>query len=146
MDWVDYKRYVMRYNKPYFDGYKRVHRLFLHVLHSYSEYRSYSTDGYIECVCVKKYGEFLYYLAKLENMVSQHLPKNCEGWKDTDWGMMSGGLSIVTAYTDGKIDGEELCMMVRNWIKSYRPIVYSCRLYEGAMVQSTHDLQEKHGY
>ena len=145
MDWVDYKRIVIKYREVYFDGHKHVHHLFAHVLESYSLYRSVSIEGAQEWMCVEKYGEFLYYLAELENMVSRREYDKITV-EDNEWGMIANGCGAIRKYQRGKITGDELCVNAMQWIRAYFPIVYMSRLYEPAIIQSVYDLQQKNGY
>jgi len=145
MDWVDYKRITIKYREVYFDGHAHVHHLFAHVLESYSVYRSVSIEGAQEWLCVEKFGEFLFYLAELENMVSR-----CEYDKieveDNEWGMIANGCRAIRKYQRREITGVELCTRAMQWIRAYFPIVYTSRLYNDAIKQSVYDLQQKNGY
>jgi len=145
LDWVDYKRHVIKYREWVEDGYKQVHLTFAHVLESYSIYRSVSIEGAQEWECVQKFGEFLYYLAELENMVSR-CKYDKKSFEDNEWGMVSTGCRAIRKYQQKEISGSELCVSAMEWVRCYFPIVYSCRLYRSALQQSAFDLQQKHGY
>jgi hypothetical protein len=145
IDWVDFKRHVIRYNKPYTDGYRQVHLLLAHVVESYSEYRSASIEGMEEYKCVDKYGVFLYYLAQLENMVhgSQCAIAVID---DNEWGMIGGACKIIRNYQNGSIDGEQLWFRAYSWIRAFYPQVYTSRIFQQSMVASVRSLSDKNGY
>jgi len=99
----------------------------------------------MEWECIGKFGEFLYYLAELENMVSRCQYDRMK-FEDNEWGMISTGCSTLRFHKQGKITGDVLCVKAMQWIRAYFPIVYTSRLYKDALIQSVYDLQQKNGY
>lgn len=145
MDWVDYKRYVIRYRPPYTDGYRHISVLYGNAVYFYSKYRSSSIECDSESVYIDHFSRFLYHLAELENMLVD-APTEKFSYDDNEWGMVTESIRILKGYYNGEVSNLALLVSCKSWVRNYYPIAYTSRIFNSGMVNSVKLLQHKFGY
>ena len=145
MDWVDYKKHVIRYRIVYRCSHRHIHWLLASCVEAYGVYRSCTIEGKEEWRCAEKLGWFLYFFAELENMVQQVRYEKKE-MHDNEWGMIANAVHTIKKYQKKQISGETMEVRVAEWVRMYYPIVYTLRQFKDGIAYSVHSLQEKNGY
>jgi len=145
MDWVDYKRHVIRYRGVYVCKYRHIHWLWSSCVEAYSTYRSVSLEGREDWYCAEKFGWFLYFFAELENM-TQGVVYERKHYDDNEWGMIANAVGTIKKYQKKQISGTVLEIRVCEWVRMYYPLLYPMRQFKQAINDSVNSLREKNGY
>jgi hypothetical protein len=133
MDFVSFKREVIKYREVYRDLYTYLSTLLLDTVRAYAGYRTLCREGVQEWKQIRQYGYFLYLFAELQNLTTGQItePENTDYY---DWSMTGNAIQITRAYQDGKMDNCRLLKEVSQWCRKWYPFITTNTIFKEAMI------------
>ena len=142
MDYVQFKRHVIRYRPVYTCLYTYVSSLMRNCIQCYAGYMKLCRIGVDEWLAIRQYGIFLWHYAELQNLTTGEItaPNDTDEY---DWSWAENGLSIIRAYEESKLNDSEMMRLVAQWCREWYGWASSHRHFNDAMTDFRIHAKEK---
>lgn len=142
MDYLDFRKYVVRHRSVYADLFSHVPYVLLNAIKSYARYRSMVYNCVEEWKSIRQYGIFLFHFAELQNLtVGYNTEPEDNDW--IDWSMTADAMSIVEDSKTNKCNDDKIMIRVAQWCRIWYPFFSTQKHFKESMIDFRSMMQEK---